>query len=69
MIEERGHPSDEQVVIGEPARLIEDSKRTRILRGEGKPQCQSGGPPYPTGVPGMTAAVGSTGDCPLERLL
>ena len=60
MIEERGHPIDEQAVIGEPARPIEDSKRARILRGEGKPRCRLGGPPYPTGEPGVTAAVAAT---------
>ena len=60
MIEERGHPIDEQAVIGEPARPIEDSKRARILRGEGKPRCRLGAPPYPTGEPGVTAAVAAT---------
>ena len=68
MSEERGRPIDEQAVIGELARPTEDGKRTRILRGEGKPQCRSDGPPYPTAGSDVTAAVASIEERPPKRL-
>ena len=54
MIEERGHPTDEQAAIEGPAPPTEGGKTTkrpsRIWQEGDKPQCRSGGRPYLIGA-------------------